>query len=139
MPRNSKYKKLTRESSGHWIWTREFEAFLEVGQDDHETHFELYVDKVDEIATKNLRDLPRSLISKVIEMDTAARSIRSDIDYNEELAAITIHQADIYFRYWATTVNTEWDVVFQFKNEKEWTCLGIPIPNKPGKYFTKRP
>jgi hypothetical protein len=93
--------------------------------------FEIYMPVIDgEVPTAYL-DAARSMLSQIVQMDDAARAIPSDFDHDERLACIMMHDVHgVNLRYFATTVNTEWDVRFTLGADGVWHCGGIVPPKQ---------
>jgi hypothetical protein len=77
----------------------------------------------------------RSALSQLAEMDDAARALPTglsyDLDHDEVLAMIKVHdESTLTFRYFATTVNTEWDVRFSRDASGVWLCRGYALPEQ---------
>lgn len=73
----------------------------------------------------------RSVLSQIVEMDDAARAIPTNLDHDEVLARINLIDANkVRFRYFATAVNTEWDVDFTLNANGVWECAGIVPPRQ---------
>lgn len=137
-------EKTERSNGSDWIGTGEYEAFLNIDTSNEENSFELfidnnlelYIDIEEEFISSKLVDFAKNVISNVVEMDVAARSIDLGHDWEEKLVGVSICQSRVSFSYWAEHVNTDWNVIFKYLNGNDWTFLGIPDPNNPGKYVS---
>jgi len=120
---------------GSIVWDGSYQGMIEVGDEDDEFFFEIYLELLSNIIDPKLIATAENVVDNVIELDDAARSISDDHEYDERLAYISIDQSEIRFAYWATTVNTEWDVVFTIDNFHKFKCLGIPDHQNPGEFI----
>ena len=102
------------------------QAHLKMGDEADDRFFEIYINLESNVLPPMMSERARLVAENVVAMDAAARSIPDDFDDSERLAYIHIRRADVKFRYWANTVNTEWDVVFNVDQSGHWQCLGIP-------------
>lgn len=128
-------KKLEGNDTAEIQWTGRFEAVLEIGQQTDDISFEICADVEGPSVPNDVRELARSVVSSIIEMDHAARSIPDVSGHSEHLASVQLAHNEVRFCYWATTVNTEWDVVFEFNAPDNWRCIGIPDWRNPGTYI----
>ena len=115
----------------------ESEAVLGIGDEADDTHFEVYVDVEDNSLPEEVYKRARLAISHIVEMDSRARLIDGRWEHNEHLGFIKLDKNEVRLRYWATSVNTEWDVVFKFDDQDQLTCLGIPDWQNPGSYISQ--
>ena len=97
-----------------------------MGSETSDLFFEIYINTKKEEIPQTLLDLARELILEIVELDSTARSIGGDHGENERLAYISLSCNQARFTYWATSFNTEWDVVFKKLGSSSWACLGIP-------------
>ena len=96
-----------------------------------ELAFDIYMPEIDGEVPSAYLDAARTMLSKILQMDDAARAITSDFDHDERLACIRMHDVnDVSLRYFATTVNTEWDVGFRLGADGVWRCQGIVRPKQ---------
>jgi hypothetical protein len=103
-------------------------GIAELGEGD--LAFEIYLPVVNGEVPSAHFNAARSMLSQIVRMDDAARAIPSDFDHDELLACIQMHDVnDVSLRYFATTVNTEWDVRFRLGADGVWRCQGIVPPN----------
>jgi len=101
----------------------------ELGEGD--LAFDIYMPVIDGEVPSAYLDAARLMLSQIVQMDDAARAIPSDFDHDESLACIKLHDVnDVGLRYFATTVNTEWDVGFRLGADGVWRCQGIVPPKQ---------
>ncbi|HEX8902166.1 hypothetical protein [Vitreimonas sp.] len=99
-----------------------------MGEGDLE--FDIYMNAANGVVAPDQLDAARSVLSQIVEIDDAARAIPTDLDHDEVLARIKLIDANkVRFRYFATAVNTEWDVDFTLNANGAWECAGI-VPAK---------
>lgn len=113
----------------------DYEAVLRVGEETSGLSFEIYIELQDAFLTTEIFERARSAVSNIVDMDITARAIGNNNRENEQLAYITLIDDMIRLRYWATTFNTEWDVVFKTNDANELVCLGIPDWRNPGLFI----
>jgi len=82
-----------------------------IGEGENSLEIIIYTERGD-IPEKAL-SLIKPTLKILHELDCIARSEPDDFDHKEELAYITIYENSVVLCYWATTVNTEWNVVFE--------------------------
>lgn len=105
------------------------QASAKVGEGDLE--FDIYMNAVNGVVAPDQLKTARSVLSQIVEMDDAARAISTDLDHDEVLARIKLIDAKkVRFRYFATAVNTEWDVDFTLNTNGAWECAGIVPPRQ---------
>jgi hypothetical protein len=87
--------------------------------------FEIYLPVKDGVASPEGLELAREILARIVELDDIARTIEDVIDSDEELAYVTVGDGEVALHYYATTVNSEWDVVFRLDDSGRWICDGI--------------
>jgi hypothetical protein len=105
------------------------QASAKVGEGDLE--FDVYMNAANGVVAPDQLEAARSVLSQIVEMDDTARSIPTDLDHDEVLARVKLIDVNkVRFRYFATTVNTEWDVDFTLNVNGAWECAGIVPPRQ---------
>ncbi|WP_119672176.1 hypothetical protein [Deinococcus sp. RM] len=74
--------------------------------------FDVYLEAPGGTVAPELLHTAEAVLSRIVELDAAARAVQPDPSYEEELAYIDITQDDIELHYYAGTVNTEWGAYF---------------------------
>jgi hypothetical protein len=106
-------------------------AVATIGGDDDDRQFDVILKVRDGAVDHQSVDAARSVLSQITEMDEAARSLEpyivdgKELDHDEVLARVVILGDEVRFRYFATTLNTEWDVAFDRGADGKWVCRGI--------------
>jgi hypothetical protein len=106
-----------------------------IGQGDLE--FEMCIPTEEGRVPEKLVSMARSVLSRVVEMDDAARDsndagpLHESVDEDEVLAYVVIREAYVEFWYFATTVNTEWSVYFIPNGQGSWDYRGFQPPRPP--------
>ncbi|WP_211443994.1 hypothetical protein [Collimonas humicola] len=59
-----------------------------------------------------LVEVAKDVLYQIVEMDSAARSVPTNFDYDEHLAYIRISRSEVELHYFATIANTEWGAYF---------------------------
>lgn len=92
-----------------------------------ELTFEIYLPVKGGVASPDGVQLARGALARIVELDDVARAIEDSIESDEELAYVTVGDGDgeVALHYYATTVNSEWDVVFRVDDSGRWICDGI--------------
>lgn len=115
------------ELSRRFGWSDQQSA--KVGEGD--LAFDIYMNAANGVVAPDQLKAARSILSQIVEMDDAARAIPTDLDHDEVLARIKLIDANnVRFRYFATAVNTEWDVSFTLNANGAWECTGIVPPRQ---------
>jgi len=86
-------------------------GFCTVGEGDFE--IEIYFDSVNGQVSQHLIPIAREILKSLIELDSLARSQPDDFDNDELLAYINFSETEVKLHYFATTVNSEWSVLFK--------------------------
>lgn len=106
-------------------------AVARIGAEEDERQFDIIFIARDGAVDAASIAVATEVLQNVVEMDDAARSLEPDmqgdeaLDHDERLARILIRRDQIRFRYFATTLNSEWNVAFERNADGAWTCLGI--------------
>ncbi len=95
----------------YYLFHRREHVSWYLGDEDNGFEIIIYTDK-GSIPKKTI-SLIKPTLKILHELDSIARSEPDDFDHKEELAYITIDENIVILCYYATTVNTEWDVVFE--------------------------
>lgn len=109
-------------------------AVATIGDDHDERQFDIILKAEDGGVDQHSVEAARSVLSQITEMDEDARSLEPNIldggelDHDEVLARVVILGDEVRFRYFATTLNTEWDVAFDRGADGKWVCRGIASP-----------
>lgn len=109
-------------------------AVATIGKDGDERQFDIVLAATDGMVEQTSIATAKDVLAQIVEMDDAARALDpyiqdgEPLDHDEVLARVVIQGDDVRFRYFATTVNTEWDVVFERTPSGDWVCRGIPQP-----------
>ena len=90
-----------------------------------ELGFEIYLPVQGGVASPDGVRLAREALARIVELDDIARAIEDSIESDEELAYVTVGDGEVAMHYYATTVNSEWDVVFRRDGSGRWICDGI--------------
>ncbi len=115
-----------------------YARYLLFDEDKDPFYFELYIHVPVAGVTPETLGAVRELFHSLIQMDDAARNIpKAGRDPNEELAWVSVYpdEGEVYFRYFATIWNDEWEVHFRLHEGGKWQCLGIPSWREPGTYL----
>ncbi len=109
-------------------------AVATIGKDGDERQFDIVLVATDGAVEQASIATAKALLAQIVEMDDAARALEpyiqdgKPLDHDEVLARVVIQGDDVRFRYFATTVNTEWDVDFERMPSGDWVCRGISDP-----------
>lgn len=85
-------------------------AYAVINTEDVE--FDVYLDASSGVVEPELLNLAVAVLSRIVELDAAARAVQTDPRYEESLAYVDITREEIELHYDATTVNTEWGAYF---------------------------
>lgn len=85
-------------------------AYASINTEDVE--FDVYLDASGGALEPELLNLAEEVLSRIVELDAAARAVQTDPSYEESLAYVDITREEIELHYDATTVNTEWGAYF---------------------------
>ncbi len=108
------------------------QAVVSIG--DGDMQFDILMDVSNGKPIEPQFEAARSVLSQLIEMDDTARELPTglsdELDHDEVLARIKMQdESTAIFRYFATTVNTEWDVKFSRELNGKWRCQGYCLPS----------
>lgn len=109
-------------------------AVLTIGNDDDDRQFDIIFIAENDTVEADSIVAAKEVLAQIVEMDDAARALDPYIqdgkalDHDEVLARVEILREEIRFGYFATTLNTEWDVAFDRNASGKWVCLGIANP-----------
>jgi hypothetical protein len=102
------------------------------GDGEGDLDFEILMPTEEGCVPERLVSRARSVLSHVVEMDDAARIAHDadpdPIDLDEVLAYVVIRDAYVVLHYFATTMNTEWDVYFTPNGQGGWDYRGLQLP-----------
>lgn len=106
-------------------------AVATIGGDESEWQFDIIFAVQDGAVQPASITAAKKILSQIVEMDDAARSLEpylhdgKELDHDEVLARVQILDDEVRLRYFASTVNTEWDVAFGRDANGNWICRGI--------------
>ena len=104
-------------------------AVAELG--DGDLAFEVFMPAEGDEVPQKFIHIAESVLSKIVEMDDAARAIPSDYDDDECLAYMKIDElGNVDLHYFSSTVNSEWSVRFTPGEDGQWMCRGIVQRNR---------
>lgn len=108
-------------------------AVASIGEEEDERQFDIIFIVRDGGVDAASIIVATEVLRNIVEMDEAARSLDPDVqdgdalDHDERLARILIRNDQVRFRYFATTLNSEWDVAFERAADGAWRCRGIAL------------
>lgn len=109
-------------------------AVATIGVDENDPQFDIIFIVKDGLVPAASIATAKEILAQIVEMDDAARSLEpyvqggKAIDHDEVLARVVVLGDEVRFRYFATTVNTEWDVLSERQPSGNWVCRGIQPP-----------
>ena len=94
-------------------------AFVSINTEDVE--IDVYLDASGGAVEPELLRTAEEVLSRIVELDAAARAVQTDPIFEESLAYVDIMREEIELHYYATTVNTEWGAYFVRDEQGEFT------------------
>ena len=80
------------------------------------------------VARTDLVPSVKSVLAQIVEMDDAARAEERTFDDDEALAAVTVQEFFVEFRYFSATVNSQWAEYFTPEPDGRWRHRGMALP-----------
>ncbi|UQN08417.1 hypothetical protein [Deinococcus sp. QL22] len=74
--------------------------------------FDIYLDAPGGAVAPDILQTAEDVLSRIVELDAAARAMLTGPSYEEFLAFVDITREEIELHYYADTVNTEWGAFF---------------------------
>lgn len=93
------------------LMTQEEHGLIKI--DTGEIQFDIELGSSMGVVDPELIGVAKEVLSQIVELDSAARLLPSDIDYEEYLLFIKISRSEVELHYVSDTVNTSWGVFFE--------------------------